>query len=353
MIHLVLRSPDAYQIALCRALDDHCRGEFVAWFQEGGDVDNGFSSRSLSVSGYRRLLRELNADLDPVVVLGGWSSEIAYKTIAIARSRRARLFIWADHPHPRERRPLPEQARRSYLRMLAKIVDGFLACGQPTVNHLESLGIPLEKITNFPYWIDVPHEWSPPPAAIQSDQSVPLRLIAIGRHVSVKCFDVAIHAVDLVNRNPGKTIVELELVGDGAERANLERLAESLHLAGVVKFSGWQDNASVWSRLRAADALVIPSRFEPYGVVVLEALASGRPVFASDQVIAALDRDDGSGAIQFHKVGDSRNLAQQIQFVFDHRAALVEYSNAARALAEKWPLELAPIILESAIAGRN
>jgi glycosyltransferase involved in cell wall biosynthesis len=105
----------------------------------------------------------------------------------------------------------------------------------------------------------------------------------------------------------------------------------------------------VWSSLEDTDALVIPSKFEPYGVVVLEALAGARPVLASDQVIAALDRDDGSGAIVFHHVGDSDSLAQQIQSLLDQRDLLMKRSLAARAIAEKWAPARAASILQLAI----
>lgn len=351
MIHLVIREPIAYQRTLCQALSDSYNGAFVAWFAEKGEPfvpapREDFRRRFISEVGYGRLYRELRSDPQPIVILGSWSSAIAHKTLSITRLLRVPVFIWTDHPHPRQRNWAFDRGRKSYLRILGKRVAGFLACGRPTARHLASLGIAPEKITNFPYWVDVPQIWSPPKGCEGIDVAQPLRLIAVGRHVPAKAFEVAIEAVALANKNAGRCLAKLELVGDGPERQRLESVAKSMSLDGVVKFSGWIENDQVWKRVHDADALVITSRFEPYGVVVLEALANGRPVLASDRVVAALDRDDATGAIFFHPAADPRPLAEQIRTLSENRNVLKASSLAARAIAEKWPLARAAAILQ-------
>jgi glycosyltransferase involved in cell wall biosynthesis len=225
-------------------------------------------------------------------------------------------------------------------------VAGFLACGKPTVSHLESLGIASEKITNFPYWVNIPEEWSLPERCRENRNGKPLRLTAIGRLVPVKSFDVAIEALALANQKAGHRIATLEMIGDGPEREHLEALVRSLNLEDLVKFPGWLSNDEARKRLTDGDALVVPSKFEPYGVVVLEALASGRPVLASDGVIAARDRDDGFGAILFHPAGDAEFLAQHIKILAGDQNVVRMASEAARAIAEQWPLTRAAAILQ-------
>src|SRR5438067_1160354 len=78
-------------------------------------------------------------------------------------------------------------------------------------------------------------------------------------------------------------------------------------------------------------------------------MARGRPVFASDRVIAALDRDDGSGAIVVHPAGDAESLAQQIEDLANHRDQLRRASFAARAISEKWKPDRAASILDSVL----
>ena len=366
MIHLITRLPLPYQQTLCRTLSDSYGRAFVAWFHERGHEDfpyrsrgaSGFTHYYLSEVGYRRLFQELKADPEAVVILGGWSSPMTNKTLLVTKLLGIPVFIWADHPRPRKQRWLRDHLRRMYLRMLARIVEGFLACGRPTVEHLVSLRIVREKVTNFPYWVEVPQEWSiPKRCADEKSARLPLRLLAVGRFVPFKQFEVAIQAVALANQRAGCVLAELVIAGDGPERANLEALAQGLGCETTVSFSGWLEIGEVYEALRQADALLVPSRFEAYGVVVLEAMAAGRPVMASAEVVAALDRDEGSGAVLLHKIGDVESLAEQINLLATNREKLGSASIASRQTAEKWPPERAATIvgkvLESTKRGRS
>jgi glycosyltransferase involved in cell wall biosynthesis len=74
----------------------------------------------------------------------------------------------------------------------------------------------------------------------------------------------------------------LEVVGDGPERSNLECLAAELGIAGRVVFRGQGSRADVIAALGRADLAVFPSLVEPFGIVVLEAMARGVPVLTGD-----------------------------------------------------------------------
>ena len=351
MIHLVIREPIAHQRTLCQALSDSYKGAFIAWFAQKCEplipkAGEDFTRRFLSDVGYAALYRELRSDPAAIVILGGWSSAIAHKTLLITQLLHIPVFIWTDHPHPRKRSRVFARLRKTYLRFLANRVSGFLACGKPTVSHLESLGIASAKITNFPYWVNIPEEWSLPERCRENRNSEPLHLTAIGRLVPVKAFEIAIEAVALANQKAGHRVVTLEVIGEGPERKHLEALVRSLNLEGLVEFPGRLSNEAAWRRLRDADALVVTSRFEGYGVVVLEALASGRPVLASDGVIAALDRDDGFGGILFHPAGDVEFLAQQIKILAGDQNVVRMASEAARAIAQQWPVTRAAAMLQ-------
>src|SRR2546430_261132 len=157
------------------------------------------------------------------VILCGWSSPMTNRTLLLTTLLRIPVFIWADHPHPRQRSMLVDLVRRSFLYLLARRAAGFLACGDPTVEHLVSLGMPRSMITNFPYWVEIPNEWSVPERCLDDPAGRrPLRLLAIGRHVPAKQFEVAIEAVALANKTAGTCVAELGLAGAGPERAKLE-----------------------------------------------------------------------------------------------------------------------------------
>lgn len=104
-------------------------------------------------------------------------------------------------------------------------------------------------------------------------------VLCIASHDAWKGLDVLIRAVALLEE--WRTPVRMVLVGDGPLRAQLERLAADLCVAHCVQFLGTQRRSEVVRLLHACSAFVLPSRSEPFGVVVIEALACEKPVVAS------------------------------------------------------------------------
>jgi len=80
----------------------------------------------------------------------------------------------------------------------------------------------------------------------------------------------------------------LVIVGNGSERKHLEELARHLHVASRVFFEGEVKGMDYFA---LADLVLVPSHYEGYGLVIVEALAAGRPVLATDVGIA---RDAGA-----------------------------------------------------------
>ena len=74
---------------------------------------------------------------------------------------------------------------------------------------------------------------------------------------------------------------QLEVLGDGPLRCTLESLARALGLKSRVRFLGALPHARMLDRMAAADLVLIPSRFEGFGLTALEAMALGRPVIAT------------------------------------------------------------------------
>lgn len=104
-----------------------------------------------------------------------------------------------------------------------------------------------------------------------------LRLLFVGRLVRQKGVDLILKAMTAL-----PACVTLRVVGDGGARAELEAQAVALGLSGRVAFEGWRDRADLPGLYRSADAFVFPSRDEGMPNVVLEAMASGLPVVATD-----------------------------------------------------------------------
>ncbi|MBW8881292.1 MAG: glycosyltransferase [Asticcacaulis sp.] len=101
---------------------------------------------------------------------------------------------------------------------------------------------------------------------------------AMGRLHAIKGFDVLLRAAAQL-RGQGSRF-QLKIAGDGPQRGELEALSRSLKLDDCVEFCGWA--ADPLQFLAGVDLFVVPSRFESFGLVVVEAMAAGVPVVASD-----------------------------------------------------------------------
>ncbi|MFI9530277.1 glycosyltransferase family 4 protein [Micromonospora rosaria] len=97
-----------------------------------------------------------------------------------------------------------------------------------------------------------------------------------GRLVYEKGVQHLVRAVpDLRRRHPGLRVL---IAGDGPYRAELQAEAERLALGDTIRFAGFLDAKQLPAVLGATDATVIPSLYEPFGMIALEAAAAGAPL---------------------------------------------------------------------------
>lgn len=112
------------------------------------------------------------------------------------------------------------------------------------------------------------------------------RILTAGRLVRLKAFDLAIEAfktfvarTGLAGRSDG---VEFSIVGDGPELPRLRGLVCSYGLQEQVRFETWKPQEELWSTMRSCDVFLFPSLRDGGGLVVVEAMAAGKPVICLD-----------------------------------------------------------------------
>lgn len=129
-----------------------------------------------------------------------------------------------------------------------------------------------------------------------------------------KGVDVLIRAIGLL-RDAGET-VRLVHAGEGSLRAELEHLTVALGLEQQVQFLGKQQRPSVARLLNQCTVFVLASRFEPFGIAAIEALACGKPVVATtvDGLVEVVE--DGTCGILV-KPEDVEGLAAAIRRLLD------------------------------------
>lgn len=116
------------------------------------------------------------------------------------------------------------------------------------------------------------HSWPDFPS-----KTVPLKIIYVGRLVPFKGVGMLLQAVACVKKNIN---IQLDIVGDGSMRMELEELANKLNISSSVLFHGALNPTKVAEKLKNSHALCLPSIRESGGAVLLEAMSVGRPVIA-------------------------------------------------------------------------
>jgi glycosyltransferase involved in cell wall biosynthesis len=164
--------------------------------------------------------------------------------------------------------------------------------------------------------------------------SGPLELLAVGRLVAKKGFDVLLDAMSLVERP-----VRLTLVGTGPLLGDLQSQIADRHLGDRVELAGRRTHDTLPGEYARAQVVVVPSVVDTAGDrdglpnVVLEAMASARPVIASDVAAVATAVDHGSTGLLVPP-GDPRALAAAVDNLAANRLRRLAMGRAGRAVVE-------------------
>ncbi len=139
-------------------------------------------------------------------------------------------------------------------------------------------------------------------------KSETIHVIAMGRLVHKKGMHILLQAFAILQENTRRK-ADLRIGGTGPEQRALESQIESLGLKDKVTLHGWADD--VESFLRSGDVFVLPSLDEPFGLVVLEAMAIGLPIISSDTQgpREILDTDTA----WLSRTGDAESLAAALK----------------------------------------
>lgn len=224
-----------------------------------------------------------------VVHLAGWGSPLLLMAMILSRALGLPVSIESDTPLSARQ----SWARRMLKRVLYPVMLGipsiFLPGGTRQKRYLQHYGVPDSRIVVAHMTVDVA-EIAAQVEAISTDVRRELRhaigapgdqcvFLFVGRLEPAKGVAVLLEAY--AQLAAGRDGVRLLVVGDGT----LSEQARAMESSGVgAKWMGRLEGSALLEAYAVADVLVLPSVFEPWGLVVNEAMAAGLPVIASSCV---------------------------------------------------------------------
>lgn len=268
-------------------------------------------------------------------------------------------FIQMFHTlgHMKNRVAISPSERASELRIatetrLMREADHIVA-GSPMdkVHMVELYGAAAERITVIPPGVDVTHFRPQPKHVARRAIGVPedkFLILFVGRIEPIKGLDTLLHAVRLLSERccRPRDIAVMIIGGDAGisqeqldeEMARLYAMRDALGLQELVTFLGRRGQDVLPNYYAAADVVVMPSYYESFGMVALEAMACGTPVIASrvgGLVFTVVDRVTGF----LVPSGEPEALADRLEWLMRHPAERERMGRQGRlrALQYAWP----------------
>ena len=207
-----------------------------------------------------------------------------------------------------------------------------ICCSQFMVREVVSgFELPVDKVHMVPNGVDLA-VWEPNLA----EQALPREplVVAWGRVQYEKGFQVLTRAIgSLRHRVPG---IRCVIAGRGSYLAELQSQIDIEGLSDLVNLAGFVSDADLRDLLHRAGCGVIPSLYEPFGIVALESMASGAPTIVA-RTGGLAEIVDGTGAGLLFEPGNHHDLADRIEEVLTApKVASGLQATAATVLAERY-----------------
>jgi glycosyltransferase involved in cell wall biosynthesis len=244
--------------------------------------------------------------------------------------------------------------KRIVVGWVARSADAILPCGSLGQAFFEKYGALPEKMFFYPYepdYAEIRGITEDEMASVRRSRDLKpdrRRIVFCARLVPVKSPEYVINAFARIAR--ARPDWDLVILGDGPLREQLQMLVPA-ELNGRVKWLGFVgDQREVSTIYRLSDVLVLPSAYEPWALVINEAVAADMAVVASDAVGAAIElvQDDVNGAV--FPTGDFEAFVDRLTYVTDEKNIDRLKRGSAQKLAD-WRRRADPLAgLQKAIA---
>ncbi len=247
------------------------------------------------------------------IVNGIWAEPAFAAALSLLSGAGSQYAIYSEAPTGGVARSrAKELAQQTFGRPIVRRAAGLLPVAKFGEQFFRGLGASEEQIYPFGYFrksADRDALGAPARATDSPQAGDKTELVFVGQLVPRKGVDTLLEAVaPLIPKYPQ---LEVVLIGAGESEAELKQQARRLGIESRVAFEGVVASDAILQRLANARALVLPSRWDGWGLVVNEALSVGVPVFVSDHCGAAGVVRNGENGFVF-PADDAAHLRAQL-----------------------------------------
>lgn len=285
-----------------------------------------------------------HGEYDAVLCFTGYLNPIFWTALLAAKFSNTAFLFGTDATSlaPRDGRGWKIRFKKIVWPWLFGFADQVIVPSTGSQELMISLGLAAERITLTPYSVD--NDW-------WTSQSAKVNRDALRSAWGAKSGDAVIlfcaklqtwkRPLDLLRAFAKGNFTNAVLVfaGDGPQRRQLEAAATELGVASRVCFLGFVNQSQLPGIYTSADVMVLPSVYEPFAVVVNEAMCCGCPVIASDRVGAARDLIAPVSPEFIYPCGDVEALTGILRIALADRSRLREIGQKAFEHMKTWSPE--------------
>ncbi len=210
-----------------------------------------------------------------------------------------------------------------------KKCDYIISVADGLIEYFKTKGIDRKRMFKLPNSIKITNEYKP------KKYNPEIVIGSFGRFVANKGFNYLIEAMYLLKIKGYKCT--LLLGGDGAEKENLHFLVKKFNLEKEIKFIGWVEDKDAF--FKKIDIFCLPSALEPFGIILLEAMANSTPIVATRSGgPAEILRNGKDGLIAEI---DQKDIASKLELLINNEKLAKNLANSAYSrLSAEFELKL-------------
>jgi glycosyltransferase involved in cell wall biosynthesis len=310
-----------------------------AWTHVPNRSSGSESFLGLCNPGLWKLIRE--GHFDAVLCYTGYLRASFWISYFAAKASHSAFLFGTDSTAlaSRDGRKWKRTFKRFVWPWLFRLADQIIVPSSGSRDLMHSLGIPPDRVTLTPYVVD--NDWWIAQAATVDREAVRASWGAKpGDAVILFCAKLQPwkRPADLLRAfaRAGLPNALLVFAGEGPLRPQLEAEAAALAVDSQVRFLGFVNQSQLPAIYTSADLMVLPSEYEPFAVVVNEAMCCACPVIVSDRIGAARDLIVHGRTGFVYPCGDVDALAGVMRQCVSGEATLLELSRAAGVRMESW-----------------
>ena len=289
------------------------------------------------------LLKKIRTDCSAVII-AGWATPGCLMAIFYCLMFNIKFFIWADTLSGAAPNSILVRLFRYPIRYLVITkCRAILTTGISGRSSFEKLGCHPGKIVDFPYTVDQRKlinnsicKTDISKNVINISKNRPIIFYA-GQLIYRKGLDILLKALKFVIDDGYDVLLVIE--GDGPLRKTYENMASELRLENNIVFVGFNQPIDHSSLLGLSNIVVVPSRWDPWGNLVHEAMVLGKVVISSNGVCSSKDRIK-TGVNGFnYEAEDIYSLYKLIYKCLSNPKLMEKIEREARATALTWPVD--------------